>query len=129
MHHDVQGLSSKMCEISQWLHTCFGSPTVLCCSELWVKHNYQPITIPGFDMFMLPFLSHPNFNGSQLPGACMFVSSTPAPTRNGLCEKIEAIPVVLNTCYCFIHCKSQTVAVLSLYRSPLTSVQSALWDL
>ena len=77
---------------------------------------------------MSPFLSRPNFNGSQLPGACMFLSSTLAPTMNGLCEEIEAIPVVLNTyvCCCFIPCKSQTVAVLSLYRSPSTSVQSAL---
>ena len=68
-------------------------------------------------------------HGSQFPGTCMFVSSTLAPTRNGLCEKAEVIPVVLNTCCCFIHFKSQTFAVLSLYRSPSTSVHSALEDL
>ena len=100
VHHNVQGLTSKLCEISQWLHTCFGSPTVLCCTEIWVKQNCQLITIPGFDMFLSPPLSRPNSNGSQLPGSCMFVSSTLTPTRNDLCERIEAIPAVLNTCCC-----------------------------
>ena len=33
VHHNVQGLSSKLCEVSQWLHTCFGSLTIFCCTE------------------------------------------------------------------------------------------------
>jgi len=37
IHHNVQGLSPKLlCEVNQWLHACFGSPTVFCCTETWI---------------------------------------------------------------------------------------------
>ena len=59
----------------------------------------------------------------------MFVSSVLAPTRTQMCDEVEALSSVLNICCCVIHCKSQTVAVLSVYRSPSTCKRAALADL
>ena len=39
IHHNVQGLLSKMPEITQWFHICGSSPTTLCCSETWLRSN------------------------------------------------------------------------------------------
>ena len=36
IHHNVQGLLSKLPELCQWLHEST-SPTILCCSETWLK--------------------------------------------------------------------------------------------
>ena len=47
-HHNVQGLHSKMDELSQWFSSCACKDAVLCFTETWVKSDNPPITIPGF---------------------------------------------------------------------------------
>ena len=78
-------------------------------------------------------LFQPIPGGSFLSGSGMFVSFVlvQLPTRSDLCETVKAIykSSVLNTCCCLIHCKLQTVAVLSIYRSPSTCVNISLTDL
>jgi len=59
----------------------------------------------------------------------MFVSSVLAPFRTEMCDEVEAVSSVLNICCCVVHCESQTVAVLSVYRSPSTCKKTALADL
>ena len=56
----------------------------------------------------------------------MFVSSVLAPFRTEMCDEVEAVSSVLNICCCVVHCESQTVAVLSVYRSPSTCKRQ-LW--
>jgi len=36
VHQNVQGLLSKMTEISEWLYESFNMPLILCCSETWL---------------------------------------------------------------------------------------------
>ena len=47
LHHNVQGLHSKLDELSQWFSSFASKDVVLCFSETWVKPDNPSITIPG----------------------------------------------------------------------------------
>ena len=73
IHHNVQGLSSKYEEISEWLINSRNiTSTILCCSEIWLTHSTCLPSVPGFDLFASPIHSRLN---SNLPGSCNFVST------------------------------------------------------
>ena len=59
IHHNVQGLHSKMDELSQWFSCCRDNDVVLCFSELWAKPNGPPVDVPGFKLFMSPIRHRP----------------------------------------------------------------------
>ena len=77
-------------------------------------------------MFLSPPLSRPHSGGGQLPGSCMFVSPTLTPTRKDHCERVEAVPSVLNTCCCLIHCKSCCIVSIGLHRPVLEQLWRTL---
>ena len=54
IHHNVEGLLSKMPKITQWFHICGSSPTILCCSETWSRSNDSVGQIPGYDFYCSP---------------------------------------------------------------------------
>ena len=73
-HHNVQGLRSKYEEISEWFHNEIIHPQ-FCVA---VKHGSTCLIPPvlGFDLFASPIHSYPNVQNSNLPGSCIFVSTS-----------------------------------------------------
>ena len=57
IHHNVQGLMSKVTEISDWLHGCDQDHVIFCCSETWLKPCNVVPSIPGFQLFCSPALT------------------------------------------------------------------------
>ena len=55
IHHNVQGLESKLPEISQWLHVS-DVQTILCCSETWLLGVNPSMSITGYETFCSPSL-------------------------------------------------------------------------
>ena len=71
LHHNVQGLHSKMDELSQWFSSFACKDAVLCFTETWVKPDNPPITIPGFRILLSPFIHR--------PGECRSTGYLPGP--------------------------------------------------
>jgi len=126
---NVQGLLSKSTEIAHWFHVCQASPTILCCSETWLKKDSFALAMDGFSEFYSPLLCRPDNSNSFLPGSCMFVSCSLNPEQTAICHKVANGCSVLNVTCCFISCKFQRTAVISVYRSSSTCVSSAIHDL
>lgn len=57
VHHNIQGLHSKMDELVEWFHQCNGRYVIFCFSETWIKPNSPPVEVPGFTWLLSPF--HP----------------------------------------------------------------------
>jgi len=131
IHHNVQGLLSKMPEITQWLHICDSSPTILCCSETWLRSNDSVGQFPGYDFYCSP--DHFRIDGtgraSRLPGSCIFVSGALMSDHPTICTEIEDSCQSLNVSCCFITCKFHRLAVVSIYRSPSTCPDAGLQEL
>ena len=101
LHHNVQGLLSKMPEITQWLHICGSSPTILC---------------------------NGTGRASRLPGSCIFVSGVLLPDHPVICTEIEDSCQNLNISCCFVTCKFRRLAVVSIYCSPSTCPRACLQE-
>ena len=131
LHHNVQGLLSKMPEITQWLHICGSSPTILCCSETWLRSIDSVGQIPGYDFYCSPdhFRSNGTGRASRLPGSCIFVSGVLLPDHPVICTEIEDSCQNLNISCCFVTCKFRRLAVVSIYRSPSTCPRACLQEL
>ena len=131
IHHNIQGLLSKMPEITQWLHICDSSPTILCCSETWLRSNDSVGLFPGYDFYCSP--DHFRIDGtgraSRLPGSCIFVSGALMSDHPTICTEIEDSCQSLNVSCCFITCKFHRLAVVSIYRSPSTCPDAGLQEL
>ena len=87
VHHNVQGLLSKFTDITQWLHSCYGSNIIVCCSETWLRGSSIPV-IPGFISYCSPLLEWTT-GKRPLPGSCLFVSNALSPSHPELCEVVE----------------------------------------
>ena len=118
VHQNVQGLLSKMTEISEWLYESFNLPLILCCSETWLLCADIVPSINGFKLYCSPLLSRPGKSNSLLPGSCVFVSATLSPEHPAVCDKVEQMCSLLNVACCTVICKHRRVAVVSVYRSP-----------
>ena len=131
IHHNVQGLLSKMPEITQWLHIYGSLPTILCCSETWLRPNDSVGQIPGYDFYCSPdhFWSNGTGRVSRLPGSCIFVSETLLPDHPIICSEIEDSCQNLNVSCCFVTCKFHHLAVVCIYRSPSTFPHASLQEL
>ena len=127
VHHNVQGLLSKMEELSKWFKL---ENVIFCFSETWIKPNSPPPDVPGFQMFMSPFqVRSVEKPGSYLPGSCVVVPDTFQVEHPDICDVIEKSCVTLNVCCCFVLCKHYRVAIVSVYRSPSTSPKEAVAEL
>ena len=69
IHHNVQGLNSKLTEITQWLHSAYRLPIILCCSETWLTDRDPVPRFDGFDSFRSPMLQHPVESKKYFPGS------------------------------------------------------------
>ena len=116
IHHNVQGLNSKLMEISQWLHAGYQLPIILCCSETWLTDNDPVPKFNVFDSFCSPMLQRPVNPKKCFPGSCMFVSKSLCPENSPVCEEVEQLPSSVNVCCCFVTVKHHRIAVLSVYR-------------
>jgi len=128
IHHNLQGLESKLPEISQWLHVS-DVPTILCCSETWLQDVNPSMSIAGYKTFCSPSLRRNTVSNSTLPGSCIFVSTALQLEQTVLCKDVAATCSVLNVTCCFVQCKYHRIAIVSLYRSPSTCPTTALNDL
>ena len=49
IHHNIQGLVSKIVDVEQWVGDCVNTASVFCFSETWINHESPPVfTFPGF---------------------------------------------------------------------------------
>ena len=129
IHHNVQGLLSKVTKIAQWLHMCQDSPTILCCSETWLKGVSLMPTFSGYKGFHSPLLPQSHSLTKFLPGSSLFVSSDLHNLSRLICAGLWQMNIVLNVCCCLIICKGCCIAIVSMYRSPSVSIQSAVNNL
>ena len=70
-----------------------------------------------------------NVQNSNLPGSCIFVSTSLQAEHPDICKSIEASCLYLNITFCFIMCKYQHIVVVSVYRSPPTNPKAAIEEL
>ena len=124
VHHNVQGLCYKMDELVEWFHQCNGRDVIFCFSETWIKPN-SPHS--GFSMLFSPFHSHSS--GNLLPGSCIFLLNSLQTEYPDVCKFAEESYSNLNVCCCFVTCKHQRIAVISVYHSPSTSLKAAINEL
>ena len=118
VHQNVQGFSSKMPEIAEWLHEGLHLPLILCCSETWLSRTDIVPSMDGFTLYCSPPLTRRDKPASFLPGSCMFVSSTVSPEHPLICEEVEQMCTLLNVVCCIVTCRHHRVAVVTVYRSP-----------
>ena len=109
-----------MSSLSQWFSSCASKDVFLCFSETWIKPDNPPITIPGFRIFLSPFIRHPGEHrlAGYLPGSCICVPDSLSIEQTPLCKDIENSCKLLNVVCCLIACRFSKVAIASVYRSP-----------
>jgi len=83
VHCDVQGLISKLPEISQCVHSSCQQHLVLCCSKTCLSDRDPIPSLNGFVSFCLPMLKRSVESSKFFPGsfyACItdFVSGAPS---------------------------------------------------
>lgn len=108
----------------EWFHQCNGRDVIFCFSETWIKPN-SPHS--GFSMLFSPFHSHSS--GNLLPGSCIFLLNSLQTEYPDVCKFAEESYSNLNVCCCFVTCKHQRIAVISVYHSPSTSLKAAINEL
>lgn len=52
VHHNVQGIQSKMTEITGWLKQMINTNTIFCLTKTWLSSNSPPICVEGFHIFV-----------------------------------------------------------------------------
>ena len=78
-------------------------------------------------MLFSPF--HSRSSGNLLPGSCIFLLDSHQTEFPDVCKFAEESCSNLNVCCCFVTCKHQRIAVISVYRSPSTSLKAAINEL
>ena len=65
VHHNVQGIHSKMDDLTSWFNACSGKNVVLCFTEIWLTPTNPPLNVPGYQIFTSPLHRQPALrNGS-----------------------------------------------------------------
>ena len=59
VHHNVQGIYSKITELTQWFEICEDTATIFCFTETWLKSFSPVLLIPGYTVFTSPILCRP----------------------------------------------------------------------
>ena len=123
IHHNIQGLHSKLDDLSEWFSLGAGKGTIFCFGEIWMNSCDPSVSVPGFQLFISPYHFHPDTRSrSLLPGSCMFISSVLTVYRPSVCIKIENSCQLLNVTCCLVCCKDSYLAVACIYRC-LTRLQ------
>ena len=115
VHHNVQGLFSKLDELSQWFDACADSATVFAFSEVWLRPGGPAITVPGYSVYTSPFLCRPGKASSYLPGSCLIVSNHVIVERSPVCLQLEQSCRLLNMVCCFITCRHTRLFIMAIY--------------
>ena len=86
---------------------------LFCLTETWVKPDNPPVTIPGFQILLSPFIRHPGEcpSAGYLPGSCICVPDGLSIEQTQLCKDIENSCKFLNVACCLIACKSTKIAL------------------
>ena len=79
VHHNIQGIVSKVDELNMWFNASADSATIYCLSETWLKSNSPNLTFPGFTTFTSPFPCHPGRERHYLPSSCMMIPNSVIP--------------------------------------------------
>jgi len=88
IHHNIQGLHSKLDTLTTWFNTCNRKNVVFCLSEIWTKPDGPPLHIPGYQLLFTPFHTRPAVKHlSYLPGSCIMISNGLIVDRNSVCYK------------------------------------------
>ena len=56
VHHNIQGMHSKMIEISQWTNESINKNVIFCFSEIWISPQSPPINVKSFHTFFLHYI-------------------------------------------------------------------------
>ena len=59
VHHNVQGIHSKMDDLTSWFNVCSGKNVVLCSTEIWLTPASPPLNVPGYQIFTSPLHRRP----------------------------------------------------------------------
>ena len=130
VHHNIQGIHSKLTELTQWFETCENTATIFCFTETWLKLCSPRVVVPGYTVLTSPILCRPNKTTSYLPGSCIIVSNFVTIERPPVCENVENSCQLLNVVCCFINSdKGAKVCIISVYRSPSTYFRAGLDEL
>ena len=130
VHHNIQGLRSKLDDLSEWFTLGAEKKTIFCFSELWVKPYSPPVSVPGFQLFTSPCHLRPRTRSqSFLLGSCIFISCELMVQRPSVCTEIENSCRLFNVACCLVHCKYSSLVVASIYRSPSTSIADCVVEL
>ena len=123
VHHNVQGLHSKIYELSSWFNTCSGDDVVFCFSEIWANPSSPPLHFPGYQVMFSPFHCRPDAKHlSYLPASCIWREMHSATAVEDSCK-------LLNVACCLVLCKHHLLAIVSVYRSPSTSNSDCLQEI
>jgi len=121
IHHNVQGLHSKLDDLPEWFTLSVEKATIFCFSEIWIHSNSPPVVVPGFQLFTSPFHHRKTTtSGSFLPGSCMFISNALTVQRPLSCTEIENTSQLFNVTCCLITCKHSSIDVACIYQSPVS---------
>jgi len=115
IHHNVQGLDSKLADIIQWLHFGYQLPIILCCSEMLLTNDDPVPRFDGFVSFCLPMLQHTVGSRKYFPGSTI---KCLCPEHPPICDEIEHLCSSVDVCCCFATSKYHRIAIVSVYCSP-----------
>ena len=104
VHHNVQGIQSKIIELTQCFEVCGGTATIFCFTETWLKPCLPTLTVPGYTVLTSPFLRRPGRDSGYLPGSRIIVSNSMTIERSFVCEHLEKSCQLLNLVCRFINC-------------------------
>lgn len=60
VHHNIQGLRSKLDDLSEWFGLSAGKATIFCFGEIWVKPSDPPVNVTVFQLFIFPYHFRPD---------------------------------------------------------------------
>ena len=60
LHHNIQGLHSKLDDLSRWFRLGAEKGTIFCFGEIWMNPHDPSVNIPGFQMFISPYHFRPD---------------------------------------------------------------------
>ena len=55
IHHNIQGLRSKLDDLSEWFNLGAGKETIFCFGEIWMNSSDPPVNVTGFQLFISPY--------------------------------------------------------------------------
>ena len=101
IHHNIQGVNSKLDDLSEWFTLGAGKGNIFCFGEIWMNSCDPPVSIPGFQLFISPYHFHPDTRSrGLLLGSYMFISSALTVYRPSICIEIENSYRLLNVTCC-----------------------------